>query len=577
MIVRPCRVLLATLTLLALAVPLLADEIDDIVEARMKEQGIPGLTLAVERNGQTIKRKAYGLANVELKAPATEETIYEIGSITKSFTATLILDLVEEGKIDLDASISTYLPDLPEAWKDVSVRQLLNHTSGIKSYTSVGDFVKLARNDHTASEIIKMVSKAPLEFEPGEKWAYNNTGYYLLGMIVEKVGGHSLGRELSDRILKPLGMSETRPNNPNGIIPNRARGYAKLFGLLLNRDPITPTSAFSAGFLVSNVDDMLKWAAAQNDDPILTSESRAAMTTPTKLNDGSERPYGFGWGVQPVFGHRHIAHGGGTAGFATLVSIYPDDRLTIVILTNLASANVGAIERAIARHLLPDMSLANATPIDDPEPEQSARIRDVVAKLLKDEVPTEEFTPGFAKFIASDDAKRVTRELAKNGEITSMDLIGRKSADDSTRLSYRTEIGKARYLITASLDGKGKIAGLRAERDDTTDNAAKPRKSDAQTTSEIQEIITSLLMHDVPAGSFTPEFATFLASDEARKTSLELAKEGELGPLELIERRDVGDTTVLSYRGTVGKSPYRFTVTRDAEGQISALRIEKGD
>lgn len=473
MIPRKFRAPLATLTLLALAAPLLADEIDDVVEARMKAQGIPGLTVAVQRDGQIVKRKGYGLASVELKAPATEDTIYEIGSITKSFTATLIMDLAEEGRIDLDVSILTYLPDLPEAWKHVTVRHLLNHTSGIKSYTSVGDFVKLTRNDHTPAEIVKLISNAPLEFEPGAKWVYNNTGYYLLGMIAEKVTGNSFARELSERILKPLGMSRTRPSNPNGIIPNRSEGYAKLFGLLLNRDPITPTSAFSAGFLVSNVDDMLKWASAQSEDTILSSESRAAMTRPTRLSDGADRPYGFGWVVQAEFGHRHVIHGGGTAGFSTLVSIYPDDKLTIVVLSNLASSNVGAIEKAIARHLLPDMSLADAAPIEDNEPEKTARIRDVITRLLKEEIPTEEFTPEFAKFMASDEARRVSHELAKSGQITSMDLINRKSSDQSRVLSYRTTLGKTRYLITVSFGEKDRISGLRAEKVEIDEGAGK--------------------------------------------------------------------------------------------------------
>jgi CubicO group peptidase (beta-lactamase class C family) len=457
------------LVVVCLAGPLgstFADEIDDIVAAKMKEQGIPGLTVAVAREGEVVKRRAYGVASSELEAPATVETIYEIGSITKSFTATVVMDLAEEGKIDLAASIGTYLPDLPDAWKDVTVRQLLNHTSGIKSYTSVGDFQKLARNDHTQAEIVKMVSDAPLEFEPGSKWAYNNTGYYLLGMIVEKVSGHSFASELSERVLKPLEMKSTRPNNPRMIIPHRSAGYAKFLGILMNRDPITPTAAFSAGFLVSNVDDMLKWAAAQESDTVLTSQSRAEMTTPTTLKDGSKRPYGFGWGVNKARKHRHIAHGGGTAGFSTLVSIYPDDRLTIVVLTNLAGANIGEIERGIARHYLHDLSIADAPVIDDPAPETTAHLRDVIARLLKLEVPEDDMTPDFAKFMASEDAKRVSRELAKEGEIAPLVLIERKEEGGSTVLGYRAFFGKARYLITITLDDKGKISGLRAEKDD---------------------------------------------------------------------------------------------------------------
>jgi D-alanyl-D-alanine carboxypeptidase len=443
-----------------------AGEIDDIIAAQMKEQGIPGLSVAVVRDGQVIHRKGYGLASLELNAPATAETIYEIGSITKSFTATLVMKLVEEGKIDLDASVRTYLPDVPEAWKAVTVRHLLNHTSGIKSYTSVGDFQKLTRNDHAPAEIIEMVADAPLEFEPGTKWAYNNTGYYLLGLIVEKAAGRSFASELADRILRPLNMDATRPNNPKTIIPKRSAGYGKLLGATFNRDPITPTSAFSAGFLVSNVDDMLKWAAAQDGDTILTSESRKQMTTPTRLSDGSTRPYGFGWAVETVMRHRRIAHGGGTAGFSTLVAIYPDDQLTIVVLSNLGGANVGAIEKRIARTILPALSLADAPEIEDPDPPTTTRVHDVITRLLKGEIPEADFSADFAKFMATDDARRVSRELAKQGDLAPLVLIDRKADNGSTVLFYRATLGKSRYLITVTLNDQGKFTGLRAEKDD---------------------------------------------------------------------------------------------------------------
>ena len=162
---------------------------------------------------------------MELSVPATEKTVYQLASVTKQFTATAIMMLAEEGKLGLGDKISKYLPDLPTAWKDVTVRHLLNHTSGIKSYTSVKDFFKTARKDYTHREILDLVAKDPLEFAPGEKWKYNNTGYFLLGMIIEKVAGKTYGEFLDERIFKPLGMTQTRVNDLHAIIPNRAQGY----------------------------------------------------------------------------------------------------------------------------------------------------------------------------------------------------------------------------------------------------------------------------------------------------------------------------------------------------------------
>jgi len=164
-----------------------ADKLDDYIHEQMKAQNIPGVAIGVIRNGKLEVARGYGMASVELSSPVSADTVFEIGSMTKQFTAAAVMMLVDEGKIDLGAQISTYLPDLPAAWKDITVRHLLTHTSGIKGYTEVApDFLSLARNPHTQTEIIKMVADKPLDFQPGEKWAYSNTGYYLLGMILEK-------------------------------------------------------------------------------------------------------------------------------------------------------------------------------------------------------------------------------------------------------------------------------------------------------------------------------------------------------------------------------------------------------
>jgi CubicO group peptidase (beta-lactamase class C family) len=443
-----------------------ADEIDDAVASSMASSKVPGLTLAVARGGEIVKLKAYGLANVELDAPAGEETIYEIGSITKSFTATVVMDLVEEGKIDLDAPIETYLSDLPEAWKRVTVRHLLTHTSGIPSYTGVGDFVKMARTEYRPPQILALVAEKPMEFQPGEKWAYCNTGYYLLGLIVEKVAGAPFARVLSERVLEPLEMRHTRPSAPTAIIPRRSAGYSRMLGVLFNRDPLSPTAAYSAGFLVSDVKDMLKWAEAQQADTILTEESRRQMTTAVKLNDGSTHPYGFGWSVGSRRGHRRIDHGGGTAGFSSFLSIYPDDGLRIAILSNQSGgADLGTIERAIARQYISDLDIAAAEAIEDSDPDATKRIREAVADLLDGDWDDAPFTADFAKFLRSDSVRGVVKAVGKEGELTELTLLRREAREKNTALEYRATFGKTRYLMRATLDLDGKLSGLLFEKD----------------------------------------------------------------------------------------------------------------
>lgn len=447
--------------------PCRADAIDEAVAAFQKRSHVPGLTLAVAKDGQVVKRAAYGLANVELNAPATAATIYEIGSITKSFTATVVMDLVEEGKIVLDEPIPTYLPDLPEAWKGVTVRHLLTHTSGIPSYTEAGDFLQLARTEHKPEEIVAMVSAQSLDFSPGERWAYCNTGYYLLGLIVEKVAGAPFARVLSERVLEPLDLKHTRPNVPSAVIPNRSAGYGRMFGVLLNRDSLAPSSAAAAGFLLSDVDDLLKWADAQQQDRILTSESRRLMTTPVTLNDGSTNPYGFGWVNRKRLGHRRIDHGGGTAGFSSLLTSYPDDGLSIAILANLSGdPNLAALEQTIARHYLPALDLGAAAPIEDPDPDAAARIRAAIADLMDGDWDPAPFSPEFAKFLRGDPVKAMIKGLGREGELGEMSLLTRNADTQSTVRSYRVLYGTTRYLGTVVLDADGKIVGLLFEKDE---------------------------------------------------------------------------------------------------------------
>ena len=211
----------------------------------------------------------------------------------------------------------------------MTIRHLLNHTSGIKSYTSVRDFFKTARKDYARREILDLVAKEPLEFAPGEKWSYCNTGYFLLGMVIEKVTGKEYGDFLDERIFKPLGMTQTRANDLRAIIPDRAQGYEWDGKELRNGEYVSPTQPFAAGMLVSSVNDLIKWDAALADGRLLKPSTLEQMWTPTRLNKGKEAEYGFGWQITKVNGHRLVSHGGGIPGFSTELSRFVDDRLTV--------------------------------------------------------------------------------------------------------------------------------------------------------------------------------------------------------------------------------------------------------
>lgn len=314
--------------------------VDALVGAEMREQRIPGLALAVLRDGKVVRAQGYGMANVELGVAVKPETIFQTGSVGKQFTAAAVMMLVEEGKVGLDDKLSKYLDGTPQAWKDVTVRNLLTHTSGIADYTNheytkAGGLINL-RGDYTEEQLYQKLVQLPLNFETGTKWKYSNTGYVLLGFVIHKVTGKFYGDFLQERIFQPLGMSATRIISERDIVPNRASGYELAKGEIKNQEWVSATLNTTAdGALYTNVLDLGKWDAALYTEKLLKRESFEQMWTPVKLKDGKTYPYGFGWFLNEANGHRLIEHDGAWQGFTMNISRYVDDRLTVIVMTNL--------------------------------------------------------------------------------------------------------------------------------------------------------------------------------------------------------------------------------------------------
>jgi CubicO group peptidase (beta-lactamase class C family) len=330
-----------------------ADKVDEYIKSEIEKRKIPGLSLAVVKNGEVIKAQGYGLANIELKVPATADTIYQSGSVGKQFTSAAVMLLVEEGKINLDDRISKYLDPTPEIWKEITVRHLLTHTSGIKNY---GEKDINYRQDYTDEELIKVAASFPLDFQPGEKWSYSNTGYILLGYVIKKASGKFYGDYLKERVFAPLGMTTARVINEEDIIPNRAAGYRLAKGDIKNQRYVSPSLNTTAdGSLYLTVLDMAKWDAALYSEKLLKRASIDQIWTPVKLNGGKIHPYGFGWAIGEANKHKLIEHGGAWQGFTTHISRYVDDKLTVIVLTNLANGNPGGIAHKVAGFYVPEL------------------------------------------------------------------------------------------------------------------------------------------------------------------------------------------------------------------------------
>ena len=327
------------------------DAVGRFIAAQMESQHIPGLSLAVVRGGAVVHAKGYGSASLELNVPVTPETVFQIGSITKQFTATAVMMLVEEGKVGLEESVTHALEGLPDAWECVTVRHLLDHTSGIKSFTGIPDVMaRLTFLPASRDEVLVLIAEEPLEFAPGERYAYNNTGYYLLGHIIEKASGQPYADFLQGRIFVPLKMGATRLNDMKDILPNRACGYEWAEDQWRNADHISMTWPFSAGALFSTTLDLARWDAALGSESLLPKAAWEMMWTPATLTDGTKVEYGFGWAVGDYQGHPFVGHSGGIPGFMTHAERFPEDDLAVVVLTNVVPADPAKIARGVAGH-----------------------------------------------------------------------------------------------------------------------------------------------------------------------------------------------------------------------------------
>ena len=330
----------------------LLERIDELVSDEVEATQTPGISVAVQHRGELILAKGYGLADVENRVPATEHTVYRIGSVTKQFTAAAVMKLVEEGKVALDDPITEYFPDYPVGEFHITVGQLLDHTSGIKGYTEMPAFWEQSRLDLSHEQMIELFSAEPYEFEPGDRYQYNNSGYYLAGLLVEKASGKSYAEYLEETFFRPLGMRESHYLYNDPIVPNRAEGYRVEDGVLLNDEPLSMLLPFSAGSLGSSVLDLVRWTTALGDGDGVAPDSFEAMTTRRRLPGGEEIGYGLGLAVGEMAGHRKISHGGGINGFLSQHSWYPDNELIVAVLSNSTSAEPGPLEARIARAVL---------------------------------------------------------------------------------------------------------------------------------------------------------------------------------------------------------------------------------
>jgi CubicO group peptidase (beta-lactamase class C family) len=330
--------------ILLLAAPCLSQDtarMEQIVQSYVANHTFMGTAL-VARGSQVLFSKGYGSANLEWDIPNTPTTKFRLGSVTKQFTAASILLLEERGKLSVGDPVKKYLPDAPAAWDKITIFNLLTHTSGIPNFTSFPEYEKFQLAPNTAAELVARFRDKPLDFAPGEKWSYSNSGFVLLGYLIEKITGDTYEKFVRDNIFTPLGMKESGYDSNTAMIPHRASGYTTVHGTIENAGYVHMSVPHAAGALYSTTEDLLKWELGLFGGKVLKPASLEKMTTPFK-ND-----YAFGVGVASTGGHKVISHGGGIQGFNTQLAYYPDDKLTIVVLANLNGSAPGDIAKKLA-------------------------------------------------------------------------------------------------------------------------------------------------------------------------------------------------------------------------------------
>ena len=331
-----------------------AADVDALVQKAIDAKAVPAAGVAVVKDGKIVLTKGYGTADVEGGVMATENTAFQIASVTKQFTAVGVMMLVEKEKLSLDDALGKYLTDVPAKGRGLTVRSLLNHVSGIPNYTEGGKLIP--GKNYSKTEILDIVKDMPPAFEPGTKWQYSNTNYFLLGMIIEKVSGKSYPDYMQKQVFKPLGMTSTVINTSGLKITNAALGHKLDGGVWKTEKQDDPSQPFAAGAVVSTPKDMAKWAIAQGDTKLLKKSSWDEIWAPGKVGDGKPTSYGFGWQLGNVGETSYLNHGGGIAGFNSFIARFPNENVSVVVLVNSNSRVQQPLALDIAALYMPKLA-----------------------------------------------------------------------------------------------------------------------------------------------------------------------------------------------------------------------------
>jgi CubicO group peptidase (beta-lactamase class C family) len=432
-----------------------ADAIDDYIHAEMARQQIPGLALVIMRHGQLVRVQSYGFANLEHRVPVHPDTLFQSGAIGKQFTAVAVMLLVEDGKLRLDESIRTYLPDAPRTWAPITIRHLLNHTSGLPTNPS-GDI----RREYTDDELLKGIYAQAPGFPPGTRWSYSNNAYVTLGILIRKVSGELYADLLARRVFAPLGMQTARQIDDRAVVPNRAAGYQLSSSGLRNQDWVSRTANSTAdGTLYLSALDYARWEAGGFGRKLLKPESWAEIARPARLASGRSYPAGFGWLFERSADQEVWRHSGNWQGFKAFIVRYLGDELTVVAVANSDSGRPISIARHVAGMLNPKLAQPPGAPIADREPQVTDRLRNLLQRIADGKADYASFAFVSRQELA-ETLPMYEQTLKSLGSLQELALFAREELGDDQVYRYRARYEKGLLEVNVSYAPNGKIASV---------------------------------------------------------------------------------------------------------------------
>ena len=454
--------MLATLLLFATIQD--AATIEGVVKGEMERQGIPGIAVLVKRGDEVLLRSAYGVANVELEVPSKPENVYNVGSITKTFTALTVMSLVEEGKLSLDDKVSKHVEQAPEAWSAITVKHLLTHTSGIPEYALIEGLY--LTDEYTREFWWEKIGPLPLDFATGKRFAYSNSNYTVLSQIIEKVSGARYYDAVQERVIKKAGLTHTRFRQTNEIIPNLATGYYKAGDTMIISPSEASSSAYGAGGIVTTVDDLDRLLRACRSGAIVSKATLAKMQTANRTDDGRKTGYGLGWFIRDLSGHPMVSHAGNTAGYSASMAYFPDQDLTVCLAGNVYAFSGDNMAIQIARALVPELRPQQMSERSDPDPELAKTLQKALDDLIAGKTDNDSFDAEYRGQFDTGRGRMVLGSFAQYRDYQGFAFLEKKAEDPDTLYFYRIRKNDRSFRVVFTVTKERKVFAIGVQREE---------------------------------------------------------------------------------------------------------------